>query len=58
MIKFELRLENTSPALETLRSVTFASATLGNGADNPEANPGKGIKHLETSVCIVEEIRT
>lgn len=48
MIKLELRLENTSPALETLRSVTFASATVGHGADNPGANPRKGINHLVT----------
>lgn len=48
MIKLELRLANASPALVKLQSVTSASATLGNEADNPEASPGKGIKHLET----------
>ena len=57
MIKLKLRLANTSPALEILQSVTSASATSGNGADNPGASPGKGIKHLETYVCIGEGIR-
>lgn len=48
MIKLELRLANSSPTLEILQSVTSAPATLGDGADNPGARPGKGIKHLET----------
>lgn len=41
MINLELRLANTSPALDILQSVTFGSATLGNRADNPGVSPGK-----------------
>lgn len=41
MINLELRLANSSLALEILQSVTFVLATLGNGADNLGVSPGK-----------------